>query len=485
MKKNWEGKLERMDDYRWRIPKSYQKGMRVPGIIFSDKEMLQQIRQDQAPQQVVNVAHLPGIIGASMAMPDIHWGYGFPIGGVAGLNLEEGVISPGGVGYDINCGVRLLRTNLVFNDIKDVLTKLVEGLFRNIPCGVGSKSKLRLSRKELNKVLENGSIWALKQGLGWENDIEYTEERGCLEGADPGVLSSRALNRGMPQLGTLGSGNHFLEIQVIDEIFDFETARIFGLEKGEITIMIHTGSRGLGHQVCDDSLNQMVQAVNKYNIKLPDRQLACVPVKSSEGKKYFAGMAAAANYAWTNRQVIMHWVRETFEQVLGEAAERIGMSMVYDVAHNIAKFETHTINGKEQSIIVHRKGATRAFPPHHPSIPEKYKETGQPVLIPGDMGTASYVLVGTRKAMEFSFGSTCHGAGRVMSRSKAVRSFQNRSLQSELEKQGIIVRSRGRRTLYEEAPQAYKEIDKVTEIVHKLGISKRVVRMKPIGVIKG
>ncbi|MFO7891708.1 MAG: RtcB family protein [bacterium] len=485
MGKNWEGKLERLDDFRWRIPETFQKGMRVPGIIFSDKEMLQQIRQDQAPQQVVNVAHLPGIVRASMAMPDIHWGYGFPIGGVAALDVEEGVISPGGVGYDINCGVRLLRTNLIVSDIKDVLVRLVETLFRNIPCGVGSKSKLRLSRKELNKVLKNGSSWAVKQGLGWEDDIEYTEENGCLKGADPGVISTRALNRGMPQLGTLGSGNHFLEIQVVDEIFDEEIARIYGLEKGEITVMIHTGSRGFGHQVCDDSLNTMVRAVNKYNITLPDKQLACVPVTSSEGKKYFAAMAAAANYAWTNRQVIMHWVRESFEQVLGQGAEKMGMDLVYDVAHNIAKFETHEIEGKKQKLIVHRKGATRAFPPHHPLLPEEYKKAGQPVLIPGDMGTASYVLAGTHKAMELSFGSTCHGAGRVMSRRQAVKRFQSTSIQNEFEKQGIIIRSRGRRTLFEEAPGAYKEIDKITEIVQGAGISKRVARMRPMGVVKG
>jgi tRNA-splicing ligase RtcB len=485
MGKNWEGTLERIDDYRWRIPESYQKGMRVPGIIFSDKEMLNQIRQDQAPQQVVNVAHLPGIVEASLAMPDIHWGYGFPIGGVAALSAEEGVISPGGVGYDINCGVRLVRTNLTVNDIKDVLTRLVETLFCNIPCGVGSKSKLRLSPKEMFKVLENGSSWAVKQGWGWDSDLEHTEEKGCLQGADPKVLSSRALDRGRPQLGTLGSGNHFLEIQVVDEIFDQDIARSFDLEKGGITIMIHTGSRGLGHQVCDDSLDQMVRAIHKYNITLPDKQLACVPVTSPEGKKYFAGMAAAANYAWTNRQVIMHWVRESFEQVLGQGAERLGMYLIYDVAHNIAKFENHTLKGKEQLLIVHRKGATRSFPPHHPSLPEEYRETGQPVLIPGDMGTASYVLAGTKQAMEFSFGSTCHGAGRIMSRKAAVRRFQNRSLQNELEKQGIIVRSRGRRTLYEEAPQAYKEIDRVTAIVQGAGISKRVARMRPLGVVKG
>ena len=485
MSKAWNGPLERIDDYRWKIPKSYQQGMRVDGVIYADREMIEQVRNDQAPQQVANVAHLPGLVGPSMAMPDIHWGYGFPIGGVAGVDATDGVISPGGVGYDINCGVRLVRTDLELSDVRDSIRPLVDGMFRSVPCGVGSTSKLRLSNKEIRSVLREGSAWAVKQGFGWNGDVEHTEQQGCLEGADADALSPRALERGRPQLGTLGSGNHFLEIQEVTEIFDPAAADAFGLRKGQITVMIHTGSRGLGYQVCDDSLERMVRAMRKYNIHVPDNQLACAPVTSPEGRQYFAGMAAAANYAWTNRQLILHWVRETFEQVLGQSAERLGMHMVYDVAHNIAKFEDHTVRGTKQKIVVHRKGATRAFGPGHPDIPRNYRKTGQPVLIPGDMGTASYVLVGTERAMAESFGSTCHGAGRVMSRNAAVRKLQNRSIARELEDRGIIVRSRGRKTLFEEASEAYKNIDRVVEIVHKAGLSLKVAKMRPLGVVKG
>ncbi|MCJ7811728.1 RtcB family protein [bacterium] len=459
--------------------------MRVPGLIYSDAEMLKQVRKDQAPQQVSNVAHLPGLLGYSMAMPDIHWGYGFPIGGVAGVDVEEGVISPGGVGYDINCGVRLVGTDLTISDVKDQMRLLVERLFQNIPCGVGSTSKLKLSFKEERTVLNGGSAWAIKQGFGWNEDVERTEQRGCIENADPSALSERAIQRGHKQLGTLGAGNHFIEIQQVEDIFDAEVAKAFGLKKGQITIMIHTGSRGLGYQVCDDNLDRMVRAMHRYQIVIPDKQLACAPVNSPEGKQYLAAMAAAANYAWTNRQIILHWIRESFEQVLGESAEKLGMHMIYDVAHNIAKFEEHTVNGKQKKVLVHRKGATRAFAAGHPDLPEKYRDVGQPVLIPGDMGTASYVLVGTQKAMEESFGSTCHGAGRVMSRHAAIKATQGRSIQRELENQGIIVRSRGYQTLNEEMPEAYKDIDKVVEIVHGAGLSRKVARMKPLGVIKG
>jgi len=485
MSEPWRGPLEKLDDYRWIIPTSYQKGMRVPGLIYADEKMLEQIRQDQAPQQVANVAHLPGILGHSMAMPDIHWGYGFPIGGVAGVDAESGVISPGGVGYDINCGVRLIKTDLVFSDIKEQISVLVERLFQNIPSGVGSTGKLKLSRKEERAVLKDGAPWAVKQGFGWEEDLELTEQGGCIKGADPEALSQRALERGLPQLGTLGAGNHFLEIQEVEEIFDAETARVFGLTKGQITVMIHTGSRGLGYQVCDDNLDRMVRAMNKYKITLPDKQLACAPVNSPEGRQYFAGMAAAANYAWTNRQLILHWVRESFEQVLEESAEKLGMHMVYDVAHNIAKFERHIVNGKLKEVVVHRKGATRAFAAGHPDIPGKYRDVGQPVLIPGDMGTASYVLVGTQKAMEESFGSTCHGAGRVMSRHAAVKATRGRAIVRELAEKGIIVKSKGERTLHEEASEAYKDIDRVVEIVHGAGLSRKVAKMKPLGVVKG
>ena len=485
MTEAWNGPLEKIDDFRWCIPTSYAKGMRVPGLIYSDAEMLKQVRKDQAPQQVSNVAHLPGLLGYSMAMPDIHWGYGFPIGGVAGVDVEEGVISPGGVGYDINCGVRLVGTDLTISDVKDQMRLLVERLFQNIPCGVGSTSKLKLSFKEERTVLNGGSAWAIKQGFGWNEDIERTEQRGCIENADPSALSERAIQRGHNQLGTLGAGNHFIEIQQVEDIFDAEVAKAFGLKKGQITIMIHTGSRGLGYQVCDDNLDRMVRAMHRYQIVIPDKQLACAPVNSPEGKQYLAAMAAAANYAWTNRQIILHWIRESFEQVLGESAEKLGMHMIYDVAHNIAKFEEHTVNGKQKKVLVHRKGATRAFAAGHPDLPEKYRNVGQPVLIPGDMGTASYVLVGTQKAMEESFGSTCHGAGRVMSRHAAIKATQGRSIQRELENRGIIVRSRGKKTLDEEMPEAYKNIDKVVEIVHGAGLSRKVARMKPLGVIKG
>ncbi len=481
----WNGPLEKIDEYRWRIPTTYEKGMKGPGLIYADEEMLKQIRGDQAPQQVANVAYLPGVIGSSMAMPDIHWGYGFPIGGVAGFDLDNGVVSPGGVGYDINCGVRLVRTNLVVEDIQKRIKPLVERLFQNIPCGVGASGKLKLTASDERAVLRDGSAWAVKQGFGWSEDVELTEQRGCMDGADPDALSARAMERGKPQLGTLGSGNHFLEIQVVEAIYDIDAARTFGLEKGKITVMIHTGSRGLGYQVCDDFLDRMVKAMSKYKIRVPDAQLACAPVLSPEGREYFAAMAASANYAWTNRQLILHWVRETFEQVLEQSAEHLGMHMVYDVAHNIAKFEEHDIQGEKRKVIVHRKGATRAFAAGHPDVPEKYRAVGQPVLIPGDMGTASYVLVGTEQAMKESFGSTCHGAGRLMSRHAAIRATKGRAIDRELLKQGIVVRCRGRDTLQEEAPEAYKDIDNVVDIVHMAGLSKKVAKLRPLGVVKG
>jgi tRNA-splicing ligase RtcB len=485
MSEAWNGPLEQIDAFRWRIPKEYQKGMKAPGLIYSDEDMLKQIRGDQAPQQVVNVAHLPGLIGSSMAMPDIHWGYGFPIGGVAGFDAETGVVSPGGVGYDINCGVRLIRTDLTLEDVKKQIRPLVEKLFQNIPAGLGSTGKLKLTQAEERAVLIEGSAWAVKQGFGWNEDVDLTEQRGCLEGADPETVSIRAMERGKPQLGTLGSGNHFLEIQEVEAVFDGETAAAFGLKKGQITVMIHTGSRGLGYQVCDDYLERMIKAMGKYKIRVPDAQLACAPATSPEGREYFSAMAAAANYAWTNRQLILHWVRETFEQVLGQSAERLGMHMVYDVAHNIAKFEKHLVEGVERNVVVHRKGATRAFAPGHPDVPEKYRLVGQPVLIPGDMGTGSYVLAGTEIAMKETFGSTCHGAGRMLSRHAAIRATKGRDLFKEFEKRGIIVRSRGRETLQEEAPEAYKDIDKVVGIVHGAGLSKKVARMRPLGVVKG
>ena len=485
MAEHWNGPLERIDDWRVRIPADHVRGMRVPGMIYANDALMPLLTSDQAPQQVVNVAHLPGIVGASIAMPDIHWGYGFPIGGVAAVSEEEGVISPGGVGYDINCGVRVVRTNLTLPDILDQMKTLVDTLFQNIPCGVGSTGKIKLSKTDQKNVLREGSAWAVSQGFGWAEDLEFTEAGGRIQEADPNRLSNRALERGRQQLGTLGSGNHFIEIQEVTEVFDPVAAKAYGLKKGQITIMIHTGSRGLGYQVCDDHLDVMVRAMQKYKIRVPDQQLACAPVKSPEGEQYLAAMAAAANYAWANRQVIVHWVRESFESVLETPSEKMKMHMIYDVAHNIAKREIHPVDGIDTSLVVHRKGATRAFGPGHPDLPRSYQTVGQPVLIPGDMGTSSYILCGTSKAMEETFGSTCHGAGRVMSRHAAIRATQGRALARELEDKGIQVRSRSKRTLAEEAPEAYKDIHQVVNVVDSAGIASKVARMRPLGVIKG
>ncbi len=485
MKKEWTGPLEKIDEYRYRIPKSYKSGMRTSGIIYTDEKLLKSIRQDQALDQVANVAFLPGIVGDSLAMPDIHWGYGFPIGGVAAFDVEKGVISPGGVGYDINCGVRVLRTNLRENDIKEKVQDLGWALFREIPCGVGSTGRIRVSDSEWQEVLTKGTQWAVKKGYGLPEDIEHTEEKGAMPGADPDKVSHHAKERGRKQLGTLGSGNHFLEIQVVEEIFDDEAARVFGIEKGSITVMIHCGSRGFGHQVCTDHLVFMGRAIEKYGLSLPDRQLASAPVNSKEGKAYFGAMACAANYAWANRQCIMHWTREIFEKVLGRSPKDLGMDLIYDVAHNIAKFEEYDIEGKKVKLCIHRKGATRAFGPNHPQIPKEYKSIGQPVLIPGDMGTNSYILVGTKKAEEESWASTCHGAGRVMSRHAAIRLTRGRNIKQELAEKGIIVHWRGRHTLQEEVSEAYKDVNEVVHVVQGAGLSKKVAKLRPWVVVKG
>ena len=474
--------LEKIDDYRWRIPQNFQDGMRVPGLVYADETLLKHIRTDKAAQQVANVASLPGILRYSLAMPDIHWGYGFAIGGVAATDpSREGVISPGGVGFDINCGVRLMRSNLGLPDVGKHIEKLLDGLSANIPSGVGSRSDLKLSSSELREILVKGSGWVVNRGYGTSEDIAHTEEEGTLPGADPSRVSRHAMERGYPQQGTLGAGNHFLEIQVVEEIYEPEIARVYGLEKGQVTVMVHCGSRGFGHQICSDYLRIIGKAMIRYGIQVPDRQLACVPVNSKEGRDYFSAMACAANYAWANRQLIMHRVRETFQEVLGAGPAELGMALVYDVSHNIAKFETH--GGVE--LCVHRKGATRAFPPGHGHIPEDYRQTGQPVIIPGDMGTNSYVLAGTEKAMEETWGSTCHGAGRIMSRHKAIKAAGGKSISRELQEKGIAVRAKGMNTLAEEAPEAYKDINRVVEVVHNAGISKRVAKMKPIGVVKG
>jgi tRNA-splicing ligase RtcB len=481
----WTGPLEKIDDYRWRIPQSYDRGMRVPGLVFADEALMADIKQDLSLQQVANVAHLPGIVKASMAMPDIHWGYGAPIGGVAAVDVEEGVISPGLVGYDINCGVRLVRTDLTVEEVQPKLRTLIASLFNEIPCGVGMSGKIRINRKDAPRAMMQGSRWVIGQGHGVAADLEHTESQGCLEGADPAAVSERAIERGHDQLGTLGSGNHFLEVQVVDQVFAQDGAEVLGLRAGQVTVMIHSGSRGFGYQVCDDYLDVTGRAMAKYGISVPDRQLACTPIDSEEGRAYLGAMRCAANYAWANRQCLMHLARLTFERVFGKSWESLGMHLIYDIAHNIAKFERHRVNGGERMVCVHRKGATRSFPPGHPEVPTDYQSIGQPVIIPGDMGRNSYVLVGTQAAMGETFGSCCHGAGRVMSRTESVRRAAGRSIEQELERQGIIVMGRGRKGIAEEQPSAYKDVNDVVRVVHNAGLAKRVVRMRPLGVIKG
>jgi tRNA-splicing ligase RtcB len=447
--------------------------------------MLADIKRDNAPEQVANVATIPGIVSRSMAMPDIHWGYGFPIGGVAATEYPEGVLSPGGVGFDINCGVRLIRTRFSVRDVLPKLKEVIDTLFVNVPSGVGSKAKVRLSLNELENVLELGARWAVEQGYGWVQDLEVLEEDGCLQAADPAEVSARAKERGKSQVGSLGAGNHFLEIQKVSEVYDAEAARAMGIrEKDQIVVMVHTGSRGCGHQICTDHLRTMEYAVRKYNISLPDRQLACAPGNTKEAESYFAAMACAANFAWANRQMIVHWVRESFEAVFGEDAEALEMHTIYDVCHNIAKVEEHELAGKRKKLWVHRKGATRAFPPGHKDIPAKYSEIGQPVLIPGDMGTASYVLVGTEMGKE-TFYSTCHGAGRVLSRHAALRRWRAQDVERMMSAKNIYVHSASRKVLVEECPDAYKNVDDVVDATHGAGISKKVAKLLPLGVVKG
>lgn len=477
-------KFVRKDQYRWEIPK--HGAMRVPGLIFASEAMIETMKEDQSPQQVANVATLPGIVKHSIAMPDMHWGYGFAIGGVAAFGVERGVVSPGGVGYDINCGVRLLRSALRAEHVGPRMTELVDALFRNIPSGIGSSRRdVSLSHEELRRVLDQGALWAIKHGYGLPEDLDYIEERGRIPDPNPSFVSDKALTRGRSQLGTLGSGNHFGEIQRVAEILDQDAARALGLFQDQVTVTLHSGSRGLGYQVCDDFLPVMLQASRKYGIDLPDRQLCCAPISSIEAKRYMGAMAAAANFAFANRQLMTHWTRQTFEQVLGLSPRQTDLQVVYDVCHNIAKFETHVVDGVKRRLLVHRKGATRAFPPGHPETPAAYKDVGQPVLIPGDMGRYSYVLVGTEAALSETFGSTCHGAGRRMSRSAAARSARGRSIVDELARRGITVRSEGPATLLEEIPEAYKDVADVVEIVHGAGIAKKVAKLIPMGVIKG
>lgn len=466
---SWKNIFQKIDNYRFKIPKSFKSGMLVDGVIFADEEMIKHICADNAYVQVANVACLPGIVGNSLAMPDIHFGYGFPIGGVAAFDPDQGgIISPGGVGYDINCGVRVLRTNLYKDEVLPKIREIINELARSVPSGVGSTGPISLSDSDMNKVLTKGSKWAVANGYGDKDDLLHTEENGSMEGADPDQVSKHAKERGSDQLGTLGSGNHFLEVQFVDEIFDEKAADDFGLFKGQITIEIHSGSRGLGHQVCTDYINVMRQAAAKYKIDLPDRQLCCAPVNSPEGERYFAAMAAAANFAWCNRQLLLHWTKEAFARVMGAGPAKLGISLIYDICHNIAKMEKHG----EKLLCVHRKGATRAFP-------------GDPALVPGDMGRYSYVMVGTELAMKDTWGSVCHGAGRMMSRSAATRKYSVDQLVSELESKGIIVRSASRKGLVEEAPGAYKDVREVVDVVHNAGLARKVARMRPLGVVKG
>jgi len=486
----WQGTIHQIDECRWEIPKDYKKEMLVPGRIYTSSGMIKDILADQAPEQVANVACLPGIVGVSMAMPDIHWGYGFPIGGVAGFDAGDGVISPGGVGYDINCGMRLLRSDLTLEDVTPRLAGLMDKMAALVPSGVGSEGPIKLSRADIDRILVEGAAWAAEHGYGWPEDPERLEEAGALAGADPGKVSSEAKKRGLPQLGTLGSGNHFVEVQVVEDVYDEDLARVFGLGQGCITVMVHSGSRGLGHQVCTDYLRVMDRAVAGFGLSLPDRQLACAPLASEEGRAYFAAMAGAANYAWANRTCLAHWVRRAFAEVFGRPDRDLGLDTVYDVAHNIAKLEKHRVAGKdgvtrEVRLCVHRKGATRAFPAGHPEVASLYREVGQPVLIPGNMGTHSYVLVGMEKALEETFGSTCHGAGRRLSRSAAKRQVRGADLRQELLARGIEVRCDSNSGLAEEAPAAYKDVDAVVDAAERAGLSRRVVRMRPLGVLKG
>jgi tRNA-splicing ligase RtcB (3'-phosphate/5'-hydroxy nucleic acid ligase) len=473
--------LQRLDTYRYTIPPLYKKGMRIEGMVYADDQLITQIEADQTLEQVANVATLPGLVGRSLAMPDAHQGYGFPIGGVAAADLDDGVVSAGGVGFDINCGVRLLAAPANADDVQEKIEPLLNQLFRDIPCGTGRKGRLGLSRERLDDVLSDGARWAVGQGYGTEHDLQRIEEYGRLPGADPDVVSSHAKDRGHQQLGTLGSGNHFLEIQRVEEVYDEEVAHRFGVHRGQLVILIHSGSRGLGHQVCTDYLEIMYDGMKKYGIVVVDRQLACVPVTSNEGRNYLKAMAAAANFAFANRQMMTHWVREAFARIVGTGDIRI----VYDVCHNIAKREEHEVDGHRRTVLVHRKGATRALPQGHTLLPDELRDVGQPVMIPGSMGTCSYVLVGTERAMQETFGSCCHGAGRAKSRTQAKRETSADVVLKELKGKGIFVRGETRSGLTEEKPDAYKDVSRVVEVVHGSGIARKVAKMVPMAVMKG
>jgi tRNA-splicing ligase RtcB len=477
--------FQRVDKYIWELPKDFRDDMRVPARLFGDAELFDAAFRDRTVEQLVNTATMPGIVKHAMAMPDFHQGYGFPIGGVAAMRMDGGVISPGGVGYDINCGCRLLGTHLERREVASYLRDLTAAIYQACPSGVGGKGRVRVSERELDELVTQGARWASKRGLARQEDLVHTEEQGCLAGADPSKVSARAKERGRPQVGSLGAGNHFLEIDVVEEIYDLEVAEAFGLWEGQVVVQIHCGSRGFGHQVCDDYVKSLQSAVQKYKIRLPDRELVCAPLDSPEGRAYYGAMVCAANYAFVNRQVLAMGVREAFEQILAGKVKNFDLFQVYDVCHNIAKFEEHEVDGRRMKLCVHRKGATRAFGPGYEGLAASYRAVGQPVLVPGSMGTASYVLVGTKKAMDLTFGSTCHGAGRVMSRTQALKRVHGAELRRELEEHGIVIRAGSNKGLAEEAPAAYKDVSRVVEVVHGVGIARKVACLRPLAVIKG
>lgn len=478
-------KINQISDYEWEIPQSFHPQMKVPVRIFATKKLLEEVMNDRSVEQAVNSAMLPGLVGHVVVMPDMHQGYGFPIGGVAATRYPEGVISPGGIGYDINCGVRLLASQINYNDSLSFLDQLASSLYQNCPSGVGEKGHIRLSEKDLEQVLQIGSKWVEKQGMTSLHDLSRTEENGSVDGADPSQVSDRAKARGKPQLGTLGAGNHFLEVDVVDQIFYPKAAKVMGLKEGNLVVQIHCGSRGLGHQVCSDYVDEFQVAVKKYHIQLPDRELVCAPLSSPEGKSYLAAMRCAANYAFANRQVLAFYTRKAFEEVFAGTEMDWQLTQVYDIAHNMGKIEKHEIGGKKITVCVHRKGATRAFGPGFEGLPAEYQEIGQPVLVPGSMGTSSWILVGTQGSMERSFGSSCHGAGRVMSRHQAKKSVRGERLRQELQDEGIRIRAGSNSGLAEEAPRAYKDVDEVVESVEGAGLTRKVARLRPVVVIKG
>lgn len=477
--------LVKISDYEWEIPKTFRKDMRVPVRLFATRSLLEKVMADKSLEQAVNAATLPGLVGYVVVMPDMHQGYGFPIGGVAATRYPDGVISPGAIGYDINCGVRLLASQIPYEAVEDMMDDLANALNQYCPSGVGETGAIRLSEAELHQVCREGSRWALKNGYATEMDVRRTEEGGCLEGADPAAVSKRAMERGRPQLGTLGAGNHFIEIDVVEQIFDPHAAQVMGLQEGNLVVQIHCGSRGFGHQICSDYVEEFQDAVRRYNITLPDRELVCAPLNSPEGKNYLAAMRCAANYAFANRQVLAYHARRAFEAVLAGKVPNWHLTQVYDIAHNMGKIETHEIDGQKVKVCVHRKGATRAFGPGYPELPEEYRAMGQPVLVPGSMGTSSWVLVGTEKSMTQSFGSTCHGAGRVLSRHAAKKAVRGEKLRQELEQDGIRVRAGSMAGLAEEAPEAYKDVDEVVATVAGAEIARKVARLVPVAVIKG